>query len=730
MQFAVTPRNEGLPPPPPPPKPTKQIAGESMGTTSARIPAPMAGSWEQNGTKDNGTVAVAHRTLDEEQVVMTPLGKTNTSTVLMIERKLVQAVGDRTHVAGGDHRGIIINKDTTGAAAGKAASAREPAHLMLEFRVFLVSANTGQHTQESRRIKFWFRPWLSSDEEQAQVAQDFFRELVSPKEFPRDYVGFIKKLMKLLQKGYNEVQAIEVELRMLEQTSAPPSRPPRPGHVIFCYGNCHRLDRNNNKDGTNISVDVGRVDGDDFGDGSGGDGGGGGGGGEDPSSGNSIHVTPAHDYQQRQQQQHQQCHQNEDDHNMIGVSYEDMQFEVVPLTPVKILELIEQAYPNPITPEDLAKDYGWDEAEVLEIILLLKERGLIKSMEYNSYTRIHHDDQEIKIVKQMPTITSNNQPTIAIITAQYCEKLAVDAMIENKETFVRYTTVGESNVYTLGSIGAHRIVSTKLPSVGSTREAMTAAGNTTTRLLGTFQKVDYVFIVGVAGGVPHYTDYRKHVRLGDVVIAASLAADLNAVSVQSSQKPYCYVYNNQGDVKKYYPKNDDLQAIGRSLVHSNSDTRKPWVDYVREGLLHLSGRSENDFSRPDPSTDKLYMNIGNKDVIQVAHPVALQEEDVDGADSVAQSRLHLGPIGSGYDLVRSDSARTEYAQAHGLLATDVEMNSVLDSIVGNCRDSFILVKGISDYKDGTTSKKWQNHAALAAAAVMKTIICAMDAPKI
>lgn len=79
--------------------------------------------------------------------------------------------------------------------------------------------------------------------------------------------------------------------------------------------------------------------------------------------------------------------------------------------------------------------------------------------------------------------------------------------------------LGESNVYTLGNIGAHRIVSTKLPSVGSTREAMTAVGNTTTRLLGTFQKVDYVFIVGVAGGIPHYTDFRKHVRLGDVVIS-------------------------------------------------------------------------------------------------------------------------------------------------------------------------------------------------------------------
>lgn len=45
--------------------------------------------------------------------------------------------------------------------------------------------------------------------------------------------------------------------------------------------------------------------------------------------------------------------------------------------------------------------------------------------------------------------------------------------------------IGESNVYTLGNIGAHRIVCTKLPTVGHTREAMTAAGNTTTRLLGT-----------------------------------------------------------------------------------------------------------------------------------------------------------------------------------------------------------------------------------------------------
>lgn len=46
------------------------------------------------------------------------------------------------------------------------------------------------------------------------------------------------------------------------------------------------------------------------------------------------------------------------------------------------------------------------------------------------------------MVKQMPMVAANKQPIIAIITAQYCEKMAVDSMIENKETFVKFKTEG------------------------------------------------------------------------------------------------------------------------------------------------------------------------------------------------------------------------------------------------------------------------------------------------
>ena len=226
---------------------------------------------------------------------------------------------------------------------------------------------------------------------------------------------------------------------------------------------------------------------------------------------------------------------------------------------------------------------------------------------------------------------------------------------------------------------------------------------------------------------------------------SSVLIELLTFRNAANEKPSIYVYSTGEDRRTYQPVNSCLQDIAKSLA-AVAESKKPWEGYLAEGLQHLQARTENDFTRPAANTDKLYMNIGNRDVIEVQHPVS--SETTEGP---ATTRLHLGPIGSGKEIVRSDTSRIEFAREHGLLATDVEMGSVLDSIRGNCRDSFILVKGefasfevsprksltflppslltgISDYKDGTTTKKWQNHASLAAAAVMKSIICAMDAP--
>ncbi|XP_018345778.1 PREDICTED: uncharacterized protein LOC108750650 isoform X2 [Trachymyrmex septentrionalis] len=569
-----------------------------------------------------------------EHIVMTPKCKTANSTTLIIERQALPPAEtgneNNVHIAGGDHKGIVINKQVVAVTNGEV----HPAQLCLQFRVFLVSAQTGKHTQEQRTLQFWFVDTLA-EAEQPSVAQEFFRELVTPQEFPRDYVGFIKKIIKLMQHKYPSIKKLEVELRQLEEPITLPSRP--------------------------LSTD------------------------------------------------------------------EIVMGQMIELTVEKVLELIESAYPNPVTVVDIAKEHGWELSAVEAKLKELQEKGLVKAIDHGAFTRVVHEDTQVQVVKSMPTMASAKQPTIAIITAQYCEKLAVDSLIENKETFVRYTTVGESNVYTLGNIGAHRIVCTKLPTVGHTREAMTAAGNTTTRLLGTFQKVDFVFLVGVGGGVPHYTDYNKHVRLGDVVISHPMPLN----------KKYAYVYcesakmneseNYHFETKEYCPPNLGLQEIAATLKkQAENETFPPWQMYMKEGLQNLVNQSEHDFNAPPPESDKLYMAIGERDVIEVSHPIAPQDSINKRTDGC--SRIHLAPVASGRQVARDDQLRQKFASRFGALAFDAEMDAVVESILGNCRENFIVIRGIADYKDGTRIKEWQPYAALAAASVMKAIICAMDPP--
>lgn len=48
----------------------------------------------------------------DQQIIMKVKGKTANSTTLIIERQKVQNTNDKMHVAGGEHTGLIISKET------------------------------------------------------------------------------------------------------------------------------------------------------------------------------------------------------------------------------------------------------------------------------------------------------------------------------------------------------------------------------------------------------------------------------------------------------------------------------------------------------------------------------------------------------------------------------------------------------------------------------------------
>jgi len=571
--------------------------------------------------------------MSNEKVSLTPSKRGNT-TVLRIDRVTQVDESAVYHQGQGANSGLIINEQRSN------SDDLEPAQLQLEFKCWLLNSVTGDKVPESRQLKFWFKD-EANYLDKVTLSYEFFRELVQPDNFPRDYLNFVKKCMKQLQSPmFSLLKRIDVELTPLDSTQE-----------------------------------------------------------------QIIPGLEEVDSRTREEQMR--------DH---------------------VLFLLESAYPNILEMDDLAKIMNVTEAEVLQILEELASRGLVKRMEdQKGWTRrVQMDEataaggiaEEVPtiVIQQMPTLARKDRPTIAVITSNYYEKLAVDAMMENKTTYVKYQSANEAHVYTLGYIGEHRVVSTKLPQIGRNRGAQISAGNNTTRLMGTFGDVEHVFIVGGAGGVPHYTDYYKHVRLGDVVMSTP------------NDKGHIYVFCNKlvedrntheisYQLKTYSPKDPCIQDRVSEIAdycYSNPGA-KPWLEYIREGQDMLQGQQAS-FKRPPTESDKLFMHLGEHDVIEVAHPQPPQ-----GVHDNNEISVHYGPVGSGRSVIKGATARQEFAYKHGIQAFDREFDQVLDSIIGNVKYSFAIIRGIVDYADGSSNaaKKWLPYSALAAAAYMKTVIRSM-----
>lgn len=65
----------------------------------------------------------------------------------------------------------------------------------------------------------------------------------------------------------------------------------------------------------------------------------------------------------------------------------------------------------------------------------------------------------------------------------------------------------------------------------------------------------------------------------------------------------------------------DIASHLKSASEGDSGAVPPWLNYLKEGIASLSSQSEHEFKAPPSESDKLYMSIGERDLIEVAHPV-------------------------------------------------------------------------------------------------------------
>ena len=235
--------------------------------------------------------------------------------------------------------------------------------------------------------------------------------------------------------------------------------------------------------------------------------------------------------------------------------------------------------------------------------------------------------------------------------------------------------------------------------------------------------MEHVLLVGVAGGVPHTTEFSKHVHIGDIVV--SISADKNCPlcihcqKIENSKKGGGYAYTT----RCFESKNRILQNICNSLkaiVEVDWLRPRPWDVYLQQGREHLIGQ-EFSFQRP-PRENRLMVrnNDGTAQFVDAPKPTG---RSVRGYKETSPT-VRYGVIGSGKLVSRSHNVRQDFANINNVKAFDMNLEAVLESLEGNRNESFLVIRGICDYVDGS-NREWQPYAALAAAGYMKSLLMAL-----
>ncbi|KAL3114550.1 hypothetical protein niasHT_014357 [Heterodera trifolii] len=636
-------------------------------------------------------------------LVLSPLVQSPEYNLIRIERTN-EPKDDAQFIASGPYKGIVINKLTNDYEA-------YPTEFPCSFSVWISSDGGQTLRQEIRSFRFCFYSDVPATN-RAALSNRFVRNLLEDT-FPKDYANFFKSLLRLMQNDFSQLRAIDVELK-------------------FAVG--------------------------------------------------------------KEQMPMPSAKQLANDGEMENLSSGHVQ------------EALEHAYPNSVQEEVLAYSLRCTLDELQTFLDQLESDGIVERVPDQSGEWI----RKASNVPQ-PNFVAKNPPKIALITCLFPEKLCVDTIVENSSTEHKYSNTGDSNIFTEGEIAGHRIVATKLSMIGTDREAATSAGSITTRLLGKYQHVEHVIIVGVAGGQAHLTDPEMHIRLGDVVISQE-EMDENATDGRIGA--YVYAHNIESDPKakeirfEVHNLSPKVNALAAAVRNAN---KLRFLDAWHANAQSLIGRLNDkhrdqqlDFSRPPATSDVILQLTNNGNILVFPHPNESrtnplyhlgpvgsmvtfykrpdEDEDsnkkqkpptpplkptnrfsfgkgnqngpsVDNTNGVGSNGPMLSPGNVGDESndseekakesaadtsLNSESAtdgsrdvrlvnerlREKFRLHYHLRAFDAGFDAVIAAIEGSRVDSWLLVRGVSDYQQGSSKqgKVWQNYAAANAVALVETIL--------
>ena len=323
-----------------------------------------------------------------------------------------------------------------------------------------------------------------------------------------------------------------------------------------------------------------------------------------------------------------------------------------------------------------------------------------------------------------PSSLSHRDYYIGRICAVEPERVAVVTMLDEKYSDKLPAVGGDSNSYTFGTIGKHKVVITSLPS--GTYET-NAAALVASQMMRSFQDLRFRLLVGIGGGVPRFTgDDPADIRLGDVVVSEPtyhtggvIQYDLGKTN-EGEQQPKRIGTLNKPPVF--------IRTAVASLKANHNFKDYPLADHLAR-MTYQHSRLVPEYTHQGDDNDLLfeagYKHKGQSTVCVDCHKIRgvsrprrqLFHPQPGGAGSQGRHQpIHYGTIASGNQVVKDRVIRDYWRDTEGVLCFEMEAAGLMDSF------PCLVIRCVCDYADSHKNVRWQPYAAATAAAYAKDLV--------
>jgi nucleoside phosphorylase len=298
--------------------------------------------------------------------------------------------------------------------------------------------------------------------------------------------------------------------------------------------------------------------------------------------------------------------------------------------------------------------------------------------------------------------------TVGIICALPKELRAVRLLFDDGHHESLPRQENDSNTYVLGNMGHHLVVATCLPSkdIGTASAAVTA-----TSMMASFVSVQFILLVGIAGGVRSEV---HDIRLGDVVISRFQGTTSGVVSYDQGAENADQSFERRG------PSMGPSRLLCAALSIMESAPDHLCFD-LQPHLASIAARCR-EYRRPVQEADKEpRMQCNSCNLRQPGSGQCCEEPNGKPFDL---PEIHYGVIASGNRVVKRAEFRDQVAGQYSALCFEMEAAGVFKA-TSNC----LVIRGISDYCDAEKNDSWQYYAAAAAASYARVLLDQIPAKK-